>query len=437
MRSPMPKFLSMVGHRCLIDWAIDTCERAGARKILVVVNDSTSLLASHVVNRLGPECLSVRDHSMSASYAPVSAAHNLRDHRGAILVFDADLPLVRTRSIQELTTFDGDGDKVGVLCFEATDPATNSRAALDRNGNICRLIEFRNASQIEMSLTLCAAGAYAFSSGALMFRFCKEVQNNHQIGGSFLSEAVNLANENGIGVIPHRVDDDEILKVTSQYDLAMAEESFQHKKRNQALAAGATLLDPRTTFFAWDTELASGTRVPPMTTFLPRGTSGPLNSDVGVQSPDPRPARVRPRVFLVHGRDHYAREAVARFLERIGFEAIILDERAGRGQALLDMLIAEARECQFAVVIATPDDLGHLTGEEPRPRARQNVIFELGFLIGLFGPARVCTLLANNVQKPSDYDGIRYVPFNSSSDWKLLLLKELDSAGLKPDKNGL
>jgi predicted nucleotide-binding protein len=139
------------------------------------------------------------------------------------------------------------------------------------------------------------------------------------------------------------------------------------------------------------------------------------------------------RVFVVHGHDGAPREAVARFLERMEFEAIILHERPNKGRPLITKLREEAEGVGFAVVLMTPDDEGAEAGEKPQPRARQNVIFELGFFIGAIGPARVAAIVVGDVERPSDYDGVAYIPYEA--DWKTQLAKELREAGFEIDWN--
>jgi Predicted nucleotide-binding protein containing TIR-like domain len=85
------------------------------------------------------------------------------------------------------------------------------------------------------------------------------------------------------------------------------------------------------------------------------------------------------KVFVVHGRQDGPREAVARFLEKIGLEAVILHEKANEGRTVIEKVEAHS-DVGFAVVLLTPDDEGCLKGESPQPRARQNVLLELGYL---------------------------------------------------------
>jgi len=117
------------------------------------------------------------------------------------------------------------------------------------------------------------------------------------------------------------------------------------------------------------------------------------------------------RVFIVHGRDEGSKEMVARFVEKlVGSPPIILQERPDQGRTLIEKF-EDYGEVDYAIVLLTPDDVGALKAEyeekgELQPRARQNVILELGFFLGKLGRKRVCALLKGNVEIPSDLSGI-------------------------------
>jgi predicted nucleotide-binding protein len=150
-----------------------------------------------------------------------------------------------------------------------------------------------------------------------------------------------------------------------------------------------------------------------------------------VQSEYEQPQRdiTSSKLFLVHGRDDVTKNEVALFLRAIGLEPVILHLRPNGGRHLLTKFREESEGADFAVVLMTPDDEGGPAGASDRqPRARQNVVFELGFFIGKLGPARVAALLKGDVEKPSDFEGIAYIPFDSSGRWKTDLARELHHA---------
>jgi predicted nucleotide-binding protein len=153
----------------------------------------------------------------------------------------------------------------------------------------------------------------------------------------------------------------------------------------------------------------------------------------GVKEPTVLDATSSERIFVVHGHEEGPREAVGRFLERIGLKPVILHEMANKGRSLLTKFSEEASDVGFAIVLMTPDDTGGANSGTQSARARQNVIFEMGFFIGKLGASRVASLVAKEVERPSDYDGIVYIPLET--DWRLPLCKELIAAGYGIDLN--
>jgi predicted nucleotide-binding protein len=148
-------------------------------------------------------------------------------------------------------------------------------------------------------------------------------------------------------------------------------------------------------------------------------------------------AAMNRKVFVVHGHQHGARDTVARFLEKLELEPVILDEEANRGRTVIEKFLDHS-DVAFAIVLLIGDDVGGVKGSDPaalRPRARQNVIFELGYFVGKLERERVCALYEPEVEMPSDFGGVGYVKFDREGSWRLLLAKELNAAGIKVDMN--
>lgn len=140
------------------------------------------------------------------------------------------------------------------------------------------------------------------------------------------------------------------------------------------------------------------------------------------------------KVFIVHGHDDSAREMVARFLERIGLEAIILHEQANQGRTIIEKVVAHS-DVGFAVVLLTPDDEGCSKGGVPEPRARQNVLLELGYFIGRLGRDKVCALKRGTLEIPSDFAGVVWETMDNNGGWKQALARELQAVGHDIDWN--
>lgn len=156
---------------------------------------------------------------------------------------------------------------------------------------------------------------------------------------------------------------------------------------------------------------------------------------VSEASPSPKPSGPATRkVFIVHGHEGEPREAVSGFLRKINFTPVILHEQSNQGRTIVEKFEAHA-EVDFAVVLLTPDDVGGPKGGEQQPRARQNVILELGYFIGKLGRQNVCAIKLGDLEIPSDIIGVVWTPFDPHGAWKTSLAKELRDAGHAIDWN--
>lgn len=136
-------------------------------------------------------------------------------------------------------------------------------------------------------------------------------------------------------------------------------------------------------------------------------------------------------VFVVHGHDTSIKESVARFLEKIELNPIILHEQPNQGRTIIEKFV-DYSNVGFAIILLTPDDLctSQQDSKEVHKRARQNVILELGFFLGKLGRKSVCALYKGDVETPSDYSGVLYIPFDDAGAWQMNLAKEIKAAGI-------
>ena len=141
-------------------------------------------------------------------------------------------------------------------------------------------------------------------------------------------------------------------------------------------------------------------------------------------------------IFVVHGHDEAAKQAVARYLEKLNLSAIILHEKPDKGRTIIEKF-EDYSDVGFAIILLTPDDMGYKNGEpgEVKPRARQNVIFELGYFIGKLGRGNVCALYKEGIELPSDIQGVLYVPMDPADGWHVKLAREIKHAGIEVDLN--
>ncbi|MCH7424184.1 nucleotide-binding protein [Shewanella sp. MM_2022_3] len=161
----------------------------------------------------------------------------------------------------------------------------------------------------------------------------------------------------------------------------------------------------------------------------------PINKDVKLLETQSTPKAKSNKVFIVHGHDGHVKERTARFIEKLGFEAIILHEQVSKSRTIIEKIEDYSDETDFAIILYTPDDFGVVKTNvnDLQPRARQNVIFEHGFLMGKLGRENVVPLVEGDIELPNDISGIVYV----SENWEMKIAQEMQEAGYDIDFNKL
>ena len=149
-------------------------------------------------------------------------------------------------------------------------------------------------------------------------------------------------------------------------------------------------------------------------------------------------------IFVVHGRDHEARDQLELVLRRLGLEPFVLQITGGGGDTLIEALekmIGKGALSAFGIVLVTPDDIGRLKTEKPeedKPRARQNVIMEMGMLLASLTRRRCAILTKGFVDLPSNMGGVITIPFNEHVRESVpKLVQRLQDAGFKLDPKAI
>lgn len=167
--------------------------------------------------------------------------------------------------------------------------------------------------------------------------------------------------------------------------------------------------------------------------YVALGGTGPAAEEPATNAPR------KTKVFVVYGHDRACRDQLEAMLRRWQLEPLILDQLPTEGQTVIEKLEAAIAEVHFAVVLATPDDVGfRATQPDERAfRARQNVVLEMGMLLAKLGRERVAILLKQQetMERPSDIQGLIYIPFTDdiAREAGVLLAKAMDEQGFRID----
>ena len=149
-------------------------------------------------------------------------------------------------------------------------------------------------------------------------------------------------------------------------------------------------------------------------------------------------------IFVVHGRDYEARDQLELVLRRLGLEPFVLQVTGGGGDTLIEALermIGKSAQSSFGIVLVTPDDMGYLKSEkaeDAKPRARQNVIMEMGMLLSSLTRRRCAILQKGFVELPSNMGGVITIPFNDHVREAVpKLVQRLQDVGFKLDAGAI
>lgn len=146
----------------------------------------------------------------------------------------------------------------------------------------------------------------------------------------------------------------------------------------------------------------------------------------------------RTKIFVVHGHDTTALEQLELVLRRLGLDPYILQNNDGESKTLIEALEQRIyKEAAFGIVLLTPDDYGYpknKTDEDRQPRARQNVILELGMVLASLGRERMVLLKKGALEMPTDVSGIIYLEFNDHvKEISVKLVARMKNAGIEID----
>jgi len=263
MKSPLPKVLHPVGQRAMLDHAIDAAEGLGCERIVVVVGDHSPQVRAHVEKRLGAQAVAVQDPPLGTGHAVRAAERALAGFDGDVVVTYGDVPLLKAADIAPV--FGGEG--VTVIGFEARDPGAYGRLVIEGD-TLVAITEAKEASPEVLALTACNSGVMA-APAAVLFQLLAQVTNDNAKGEYYLTDVVELARKAGHPTRAVFADEDAVMGVNAQAELAQAEALFQKVQRETFLAAGVTMSAPDTVHFAWDTQVGGGTVIEPFVVFGP------------------------------------------------------------------------------------------------------------------------------------------------------------------------
>jgi len=268
MRSDTHKVLHPIASRPLLLHLLDRVDALGAEKRVLVVGKDREQIEAAVGGR--NVTIAVQAEQKGTGHAVQQAAEAFARYDGPVIVLYADTPFVESSTLRRmLDRLDG-GDQPGVVVLASSpaDPLRYGRILLGKGDRIAKMVEYKDATDEERAVRLCNSGMMAVRSKDL-FRWLAKVGNDNAAGEYYLPDIVNIAAAEGREAVVIEGDPYETAGVNSRAELAHLELEWQRRRREQVLEEGATLIDPESVWFAYDTKLGRDVTVEPHVVFGP------------------------------------------------------------------------------------------------------------------------------------------------------------------------
>jgi bifunctional UDP-N-acetylglucosamine pyrophosphorylase / glucosamine-1-phosphate N-acetyltransferase len=268
MRSDTHKVLHPIASRPLLLHLLDSIDGLGAQKRVVIVGKGRDQVEVALNGR--NVTVAHQAEQKGTGHAVLQTRKEMEGYDGAVLVLYADTPFVEAATLRRmLDRLDGDdGPGVVVLASRPEDPAAYGRIILGDGDLIAKMVEYRDATPEERAVRLCNSGMMAVRARDL-FRWLGKVNNDNAAGEYYLPDIVNIAAAEGREAVVIEGNSYETAGVNSRAELAHLELEWQRRRREQALHEGATLIDPESVWFAYDTKLGRDVTVEPHVVFGP------------------------------------------------------------------------------------------------------------------------------------------------------------------------
>jgi bifunctional UDP-N-acetylglucosamine pyrophosphorylase/glucosamine-1-phosphate N-acetyltransferase len=268
MRSDTHKVLHPIASRPLLLHLLDRVDQLGAEKRVVVVGKGRDQVEKALSGR--DVTVAHQAEQKGTGHAVQQAEAALSAYDGPVVVLYADTPFVEADTLKRMIDrLNGDGGPgVVVLASHPENPLKYGRIILGQGDRIAKMVEYKDATEEERAVKLCNSGMMAVRAPDL-FRWLGQVGNDNAAGEYYLPDIVNVAAAEGREAVVIEGDPYEAAGVNSRAELAHLELEWQRRRREQALDEGATLIDPESVWFAYDTKLGRDVTVEPHVVFGP------------------------------------------------------------------------------------------------------------------------------------------------------------------------
>ncbi len=278
MKSDVPKVMHAMAGRSMLGHVLALATESGTTSTAVVVGPDMPTVRAEVATLTASASVFEQTRQRGTADAVLAARSAIAAHQGDVLVVFADTPLISAETVRKLVSALDQGAEVAVLGFHAKDATGYGRLVTDGLltegvANLLAIREHKDATPVERQIDFCNSGVMAFRTPELL-TVLDAIGTNNASGEFYLTDAIAIMRQQGRRAVAVAGQEEEMLGVNTRAHLAMAEGVFQRRARARAMADGATLIDPGTVWFAYDTKIGRDVIIEPNVFFGPGVTVG-------------------------------------------------------------------------------------------------------------------------------------------------------------------
>ncbi len=269
MKSARHKVLHEVGGLPLISHVLETLDELDIEKRVIVVGAERQ----QIIDAVGGAEFAVQEPQLGTGHAVMAARDAFDGFSGDVLILYGDVPMVQAETMRALIDARVDSSSttkpaIAVLGFRPEDSAAYGRMVTTKDGDLDAIVEFKDASAAQRSIELCNSGIMVVD-GEQLFTLLDQISDNNANNEYYLTDIVAVARNSGLRIAVVEACEEEVIGINSRAELAQAEAMFQTRKRQKAMAEGASLLEPQSVFFSHDTKLGKDVTIAPNVFFGP------------------------------------------------------------------------------------------------------------------------------------------------------------------------
>jgi bifunctional UDP-N-acetylglucosamine pyrophosphorylase/glucosamine-1-phosphate N-acetyltransferase len=276
MKSTLPKAMHALAGRPLVGHVVAALTPLAPARVVVVVGPGMDEVAAAA--RAAAPMLAIVDavqaERRGTGHAVAQARDALAGFAGDVVVLYADVPLIRTATVERAIAVRRAGSHAAVVIgMRPPEPGAYGRLVLGPDGLLERIVEAADADAATRALTLCNSGLMAVD-GRVLFDLLARLEPHNAQGEYYLTDLVAHARAMGRSCATVEGEAVELTGVNSRAELASVEQALQAQLREAAMAGGATLVDPQAVWLSFDTVIGRDVVIAPAVSFGPGVTIG-------------------------------------------------------------------------------------------------------------------------------------------------------------------